>query len=362
MGGGGSKPWKDAADARVFDVFDLDKKCKAQIAFAYPSFYFQTKGFSLQCSLTDIRGYAQRDKVFSFETGRNCPGGSNRYFARVKGKENLHTVMSQLVKSRMNGESTASATSSQTEVPKLPRRKQETRAPAPQDDYEDPNQTMSLATPTSQSYNQLQRQTSGSSQASDSLYNHLDRNAAAARPSSDYNHLSSPVSPSSRPASQLYNTLNSTASPPHGHETYNTLDHSSGSAPSENYSTLQHTDRVSQSSAPSDAQYNVLQPAAPIPDYVNEGAQLPTPNAGYVNGFVVPAAQQNDYVAMDGPSPDVQDEYEVMDNAGAEDYEVPDQVRAQPVQPTPSPRQTDGNGYVMAPLNPEVEYLPMSTD
>ena len=91
-------------DAAVFQVFDLDKKCKALIVLAYPNFYFQTKGFELQCSLADIRGYAQvcshflpepaqpvdamhllqQNQVFSFETGRNCPGGSNRYYSRVK--------------------------------------------------------------------------------------------------------------------------------------------------------------------------------------------------------------------------------------------------------------------------------------
>eukprot|EP00730_Choanoeca_flexa_P015032 TRINITY_DN6789_c0_g3_i1.p1 TRINITY_DN6789_c0_g3~~TRINITY_DN6789_c0_g3_i1.p1 ORF type:complete len:371 (+),score=70.41 TRINITY_DN6789_c0_g3_i1:177-1289(+) len=223
MGGKASRPWHDLDNAEVFKVHDLDRKCSAAVAIAYPNFYFDTKGFSLRCSLADIRGYAQKGEVFSFETGRSCPGGSQRYFTRVKGKTNIHTAMARTVKQNMPQGAVAEQGATNSAWPTLNRRKHETRQPVgqvPEQDYEDPDAITRRAPQrlSNRSYNKLQRDGSGRSRTSDHTYNRLSN--APSEGENAYNHLHAS---STSPQAVQENTYNHLHSLPQQENAYNHL-------------------------------------------------------------------------------------------------------------------------------------------
>ncbi|EDQ91267.1 uncharacterized protein MONBRDRAFT_6358 [Monosiga brevicollis MX1] len=258
MGNDGSKPWLDFDDHVEYSVVDLETKSNAIIAIAFPKFYFyKSKSDGFSCSLGDIRGYAQRNRVFSFETGRNCPGGPAKYTVRVKGRANIHQTMNDIIKDNMvEGPQQRFDPAEETEQRQQNLRRSMRRPPSSENTYDTLNTAVPMAgaagsAPRSGSgevYNTLQGSRSNSGAAATAtaplggnIYNHIE-SMHPRSPVQDYDHLQQPPTSVQE---NTYNVLNHSRSPHpsiSASPEYNSLSSSHNSPPPGNlYNTLQAT-------------------------------------------------------------------------------------------------------------------------
>lgn len=191
-----------------------------------------------------LRGYGQMQNVFSFETGRKCPGGVQTYFFNVEGNEDVFLALNEAVASHNDGVAG-------DRYDHLPAFKQKgevmTRQDSVMSDYSALSRQSSQNQSSTSTYDKPSRPTSSMGSAQPT-YSTLDRDSLPVNEGYESAKAASPYS--YQPQSQQANAYDRAARSPSAgdmqqQQGYASLHRQPGGAPEKAYETASHGDLYS---------------------------------------------------------------------------------------------------------------------